>query len=254
MSDPGERAQAAQAPTGSAEHPNASEGPYGEDSLESRTNWLRAGVLGANDGIVSVGGLVLGVAGATSAHAQILVAGLAGLVAGALSMAAGEFVSVSTQRDTQHAALHRERGELEADPDAELEELTRIYQAKGLSRRVAREVAEELTAKDALAAHAEAELGIDPDELTNPWHAAIASLLAFTTGAALPLLSATLTSGSARVPVTFAAMVAALVVTGSLSAALGGADRRKAVTRVVVGGLIAMAITYAVGRLVGAVV
>lgn len=236
------------------QHPNQAEGPLGEESLEARNNWLRAGVLGANDGIVSVGGLVLGVAGATTAHSQILVAGLAGLVAGALSMAAGEYVSVSTQRDTQSAALDRERTELAEDPEAELEELTRIYRAKGLSERLAREVAVELTDNDALDAHAEAELGIDPDELNNPWQAAFASLVSFTVGAALPLLSATLTPASARVPVTFAAMVVALAITGSVSASLGGADRRKGLVRVVIGGMIAMAITYVIGRLVGTAV
>jgi VIT1/CCC1 family predicted Fe2+/Mn2+ transporter len=233
-------------------HPT-SEGPLGEEDLSSRTNWLRAGVLGANDGIVSTGGLVLGVA-ASAGRSEVLVAGLAGLVAGAMSMAVGEYVSVSTQRDTEHAALRRERQELREDPEAEREELARIYQSKGLSAGLAGQVADELMAHDALAAHAEAELGIDVESLTNPWHAAIASFVAFTVGALLPLLTAVLTTDALRVPVTFAAMLVALVVTGTLSARLGGAGRRRAVTRVVVGGAIALVVTYGIGRLVGVAV
>ena len=144
--------------------------------LASRLNWLRAGVLGANDGIVSTAGLVVGVAGATSARSTILVAGLAGLVAGALSMAGGEYVSVSSQRDTERAALRQEEWELAKLPDHELEELAAIYVDKGLTPELARDVARQLTEHDALAAHAEAELGIDPDELTNPLHAAWSSM------------------------------------------------------------------------------
>jgi VIT1/CCC1 family predicted Fe2+/Mn2+ transporter len=217
--------------------------------LASKLNWLRAGVLGANDGIVSTAGLVVGVAGATTSRTAILVAGLAGLVAGALSMAGGEYVSVSTQSDTEQAAITRERWELEHLPQEELSELTALYVDKGLSPGLAAQVARELTAHDALAAHAEAELGIDPTERTNPWHAAGSSMLAFSVGALLPLLAILLPPPSWRVPVTFAAVIAALVVTGVVSARLGGAPRRAAVARNVVVGALAMAVTFAVGSL-----
>jgi len=225
-----------------------------EESVGRRLNWLRAGVLGANDGIVSVAGLVMGVAGATSNSHAILIAGIAGLVAGALSMAAGEYVSVSTQRDTEQALLHKERRELREDPDAELAELAGLYRQKGLSADLAQRVAEELTAHDALAAHAEVELGIDPDDLTNPWHAAWASLIAFTVGALLPLLTITLVPSAFRIWATVGAVVIALAVTGYVSAALGQAHRPRAVLRNVCGGLLAMAITYGIGVLFGTTV
>jgi VIT1/CCC1 family predicted Fe2+/Mn2+ transporter len=221
--------------------------------LASRLNWLRAGVLGANDGIVSTAGLVVGVAGATTDRSAILVAGLAGLVAGALSMAGGEYVSVSTQSDTEQAALDLERAELENLPEAELEELTRIYQAKGLPRELAASVAEHLTRHDALATHAEAELGIDPHERTNPWHAAWSSMIAFTVGALLPLLAIVLPPPGWRLPVTVAAVTAALILTGTVSARLGRAPVVPAVVRNVGVGLLAMAITFAVGSLVGGI-
>ncbi|WP_458682757.1 VIT1/CCC1 transporter family protein [Prescottella equi] len=219
--------------------------------MSSRLNWLRAGVLGANDGIVSVAGLVVGVAAATTDRGPILTAGLAGLAAGAVSMALGEYISVSTQRDTERALLSKERHELSTMPDAELDELAAIYEAKGLSPETARTVAEELTAHDAFTAHAEAELGIDPNELTNPWHAAFASAAAFTFGAILPLLAILLPPAEARIPVTFVAMLVALALTGSLSARLGGADRGRAIVRVVSGGALAMAVTYGIGQLLG---
>jgi VIT1/CCC1 family predicted Fe2+/Mn2+ transporter len=220
-------------------------------NVAGRLNWLRAGVLGANDGIVSVAGLVVGVAGATTDRVVILTAGLAGLVAGALSMAGGEYVSVSTQRDTERALLDKERWELENLPAHELEELTEIYRGKGISQELARRVAEELTAHDALGAHAEAELGIDPDELTNPWHAAWASFIAFVVGALLPLLAIELPPLAWRVPVTFVSVIVALAVTGSVSARLGSAPRRPAIVRNVSVGALAMAVTYGVGSLVG---
>ena len=160
-----------------------------EGGIGNRLNWLRAGVLGANDGIVSTAGIVVGVAGATSDRTSILVAGVAGLAAGALSMGAGEYVSVSTQRDSEHALLEKERRELEEEPEEELAELAGIYVGKGLSEDLAMEVARQLTEHDALGAHAEAELNIDPDDLTNPWHAAWASMVSFTVGALLPLLT-----------------------------------------------------------------
>ncbi|PTR32089.1 VIT1/CCC1 family predicted Fe2+/Mn2+ transporter [Rhodococcus sp. OK519] len=220
-------------------------------SLSSRLNWLRAGVLGANDGIVSVAGLVVGVAAATTDRGPILTAGLAGLAAGAVSMALGEYVSVSTQRDTERALLAKEKLELSTIPDAELEELASLYEAKGLSPETARMVAEELTEHDAFAAHAEAELGIDPDELTNPWQAAGASAISFTVGAILPMLAILLPPATARIPVTFVAVLIALAITGSLSARLGGARRSRAVLRVVAGGALAMAVTYGIGQLLG---
>ncbi|MBO0889950.1 MAG: VIT family protein [Acidothermales bacterium] len=237
------------------------QGESGEDvhdephrqGLSQRLNWLRAGVLGANDGIVSTASIVVGVAGATSNAGTILTAGIAGLFAGAMSMAVGEYVSVSTQRDTERAALDLERRELAEMPEEELEELIQMYEEKGLSRELAERVAVELTEKDALAAHAEVELGIDPDELTSPWHAALASFLAFTVGAVLPLLAVWLVPSPARIPVTFAAVAVALAVTGSTSARLGGAPRGGAVWRNVLGGAIAMAVTYGIGNLVGTV-
>ncbi len=217
-------------------------------------NRLRAGVLGANDGIVSTAGLVIGVAGATAARGPVLTAGVAGLVAGAVSMALGEYVSVSSQRDSERATLVRERTELAEDPDTELEELVGIYQAKGLKPATARIVAEELTAHDAYSAHVDAELGINPDELTNPWQAAISSALAFTLGAMLPLLAIVLASPAMRVPLTFALVIVALAITGSISARLGGAPRGRAVARLVIGGALAMAVTYAIGAALGTAV
>jgi vacuolar iron transporter family protein len=217
------------------------------DGLANRLNRLRAGVLGANDGIVSTAGLVVGVAGASTDRGTILTAGLAGLVSGGVSMALGEYVSVSSQRDTEQALLAKERRELAEDPDAEMEELAGIYRAKGLSAGTADRVARELTAKDAFSAHVEAELGIDPHALTNPWQAAASSAVAFTLGAVLPVLAITLPPPAARVPVTFVAVLLALVLTGGVSATVGGAGRRRAVLRVVVGGAAAMAVTYAIG-------
>ncbi|MYT04936.1 VIT family protein [Streptomyces sp. SID5470] len=220
--------------------------------LGTRLNWLRAAVLGANDGIVSTAGLVVGVAGATSDRAALLTAGLAGLLAGSMSMAAGEYVSVSTQRDSEMAALAVEKRELREQPEAELEELTQLLEERGLSRDVAREAAQQLTERDALRAHARVELGIDPDALTNPWHAAWASFLAFTAGALLPLLAIVLPPSGWRVPVTVVSVVAALVLTGWSSARLGAAAPGRAVLRNVGGGLLAMGITYGVGVLLGA--
>ena len=223
-------------------------------SLNNKLNWLRAGVLGANDGIVSVAGIVIGVAAATVDREHILTAGIAGLTAGALSMALGEYVSVSTQRDTELALLAKERRELAEEPEAEFNELVGLYQAKGLSPDTARTVATELTERDAFAAHIDIELGIDPDGLTNPWHAAISSAVSFTLGALLPMLAILLTPPSARIPITFVAVLIALGITGWVSARLGGADPVRATQRVVIGGALAMAVTYAIGRLVGGVV
>ncbi|AWL37682.1 VIT family protein [Streptomyces halstedii] len=223
-----------------------------EGAMGTRLNWLRAAVLGANDGVVSTAGLVVGVAGATGDRATLLTAGLAGLLAGSMSMAAGEYVSVSTQRDSERAALAQERRELEETPEAELDELTQMLEGKGLTARVAREAAVQLSARDALRAHAEVELGIDPDELTNPWHAAGASFLAFTVGALLPLLAIVLPPASLRLVVTVASVLAALAFTGWWSARLGAAPVGRAVLRNMGGGAVAMAVTYAAGALLGA--
>ena len=229
------------------------DGEQHSTDVASRLNWLRAGVLGANDGIVSTAGLVVGVAGATTDRGTILTAGVAGLVAGALSMATGEYVSVSTQRDTERALLDKERRELAEMPDEELAELAAIYQSKGLTPELAQEVAVQLTEKDAFAAHVEAELGIDPNQLVNPWHAAFASAISFTVGALLPLIAIEVPPPSLRVPVTFVAVLLALVLTGWISAGLGSADRGRAVRRNVLGGALAMAVTYGIGVLVGGI-
>ncbi len=224
------------------------------EGFGSRLNWLRAGVLGANDGIVSVAGIVVGVAGATTDHIAVLMAGIAGLVAGALSMAGGEYVSVSTQRDTERAMLRREKEELKTMPEAEERELADIYQEKGLSPELAAQVARALTEKDALQAHAQAELGIDPDELTSPWQAAWASLVAFSIGALLPLLAITLPPLSWRIWTCVLAVAAGLFLTGYVSARLGDARARRAVLRNVGVGLLTMLVTYGVGALFGVAV
>ncbi len=216
-----------------------------------RLNWLRAGVLGANDGIVSVAGIVVGVAGATAQSGPIFTAGLAGLVAGAVSMALGEYVSVSTQRDSETAMLEKERRELAETPEEELRELTAIYRAKGLSPDTARQVAIELTDRDALAAHVDVELGIDLDDLANPVQAALASAIAFTLGALLPLLAILLPPPAWRVPVTVVSVLVALAFAGVTSARIGGSPPGRAVSRVVVGGAAGLALTYLIGHLFG---
>lgn len=225
-----------------------------DKTVGSRLNALRAAVLGANDGIVSVAGLVMGVAGATTDRKAIFVAGLAGLVAGALSMAAGEYVSVSTQRDTERALINKESRELDESPEEELEELAELYRRKGLSPELAQQVAVELTEAAPLRSHLDIELGIDPDELTNPWHAAWASMASFFAGALLPVLTILLFPPGVRAWVTVVAVAAALAGTGYVSARVGGARARPAVVRNVVGGLLAMGITYAIGTLAGGTV
>ncbi|WP_134741753.1 VIT family protein [Nocardioides sp. 503] len=227
------------------------EGEPHEESSRSRLNWLRAGVLGANDGIVSTAGIVMGVAGATTDRSAIMIAGVAGLVAGAMSMAAGEYVSVSTQRDSELALLDKERRELRDDPQDELAELAGLYVDKGLSEELALEVARQLTAYDALGAHAEAELGIDPDDITSAWNAALASMVSFTLGALLPLLTILLVAQDARVGVTVGAVTVALALAGWTSARLGYGPAGRAVARNVAGGLFAMGVTYLIGSLLG---
>lgn len=223
-------------------------------SEKAKLNWLRAAVLGANDGIVSIAGLVVGVAGATNDTQAIATAGIAGLVAGALSMAAGEYVSVSTQRDAEKAYIRREKRQIKNDPEGALQELVDHYLSKGLSKPVAVKVAQELTAKDALAAHLDTEFGLDQEDLTNPWHAAWASALSFTTGGLIPIVAILLPPVTWRVPLAFASVVAALLLAGYISARLGEANIRRAMSRVVVGGVFAMAVTYIIGHLFGVAV
>jgi VIT1/CCC1 family predicted Fe2+/Mn2+ transporter len=216
----------------------------------TRLNWLRAAVLGANDGVVSLAGLAVGIAGATTSRSTILIVGVSGLFAGAFAMAAGEYVSVSSQRDSERALLRLERRELAEDPEAELAELAALYEDKGLDHPLAVRVAEQLTAHDALTAHAHAELGINPEALTNPWHAAAASFLAFATGAILPLLAILLPAGI-RVPVTALVVAACLIATGYAGARLGRAPAGRAIARNLLGGALAMAITYSIGTAIG---
>ncbi len=199
-------------------------------------------------------GIVVGVAGATTARGVIFTAGLAGLVGGGVSMALGEYVSVSSQRDSEQAEIEQEKQELADNPDAELTELTALYEAKGLSPTTARTVATELTARGALNAHLDAELHIDPADIASPVQAAGASALSFVSGALLPMLAILLPPVSLRVPVTFAAVLVALGLTGALSARLGGSDVRRAVLRVVIGGALGLAFTYAIGHLFGTAV
>lgn len=227
--------------------------PHG-NGVGQRLNWLRAGVLGANDGIVSVAALVVGVAGATTDTAALFTAGIAGLVGGAISMALGEYVSVSSQRDSERALIAKESHELSAMPEEELDELTQLYRARGLSEQTARQVATELTAHDALSAHLEVELHIDQSDLVNPWHAALSSAIAFTLGALLPLLAILLPPPDWRVPVTFVAVLIALALTGSISAYLGGAPKGRAVVRLLIGGALALGATWLVGTLLGTTV
>ncbi len=224
--------------------------PHGA-GIAGRLNWLRAGVLGANDGIVSVAAIVVGVAGATTAVPAILTAGVAGLVGGAVSMALGEYVSVSSQRDSQRALIIKESRELVEQPEQELAELTDIYQAKGLSSSTALQVATELTAHDALAAHLEAELGIKQEDIVSPWQAAGASALAFFIGALLPLIAILLPPDGWRVPVTFVAVLVALAITGAVGAQIGGSAKLQATLRVVIGGAAALAATFLIGTLLG---
>jgi vacuolar iron transporter family protein len=219
----------------------------------SRLGWLRAAVLGANDGIVSTASLILGVAVASASPQSILIAGIAALVAGAMSMAAGEFVSVSAQADTEAADLAKERKELADDVESERDELTRIYIGRGLNKDLARMVAEELMAHDALGAHARDELGISEINTARPIQAALASAASFAAGAALPLLAVILSPRSALVPWTVTASLGFLAVLGIVSARTGGASPVKAAARVVFWGALAMAITAGVGALVGAV-
>ena len=225
--------------------------PATRQSLSQRLNWLRAGVLGANDGIVSTAGLVFGVAGATTDSVALLIAGLAGMVAGALSMAGGEYVSVSSQRDSERAALGQQRAQLHADPQGKLRQLAGHYAERGLSPDLSLQVATELSEHAALDAHAQVFLNLDADEQVSPWVAARASLIAFLAGSVIPLVAIITTPLAYRLPLTVAAVLAALIVTGVVSARLGGARPLPAVIRNVAVGSLAMSLTYLVGWLVG---
>jgi VIT1/CCC1 family predicted Fe2+/Mn2+ transporter len=220
--------------------------------LSHRSNWLRAAVLGANDGILSTASLVLGVAASGASKGAIVTAGIAGLVAGALSMAAGEYVSVSSQRDAEQADLRLERSELSHDPSGELLELARIYEQRGLAPELAHEVALSLSGRDALAAHARDELGLDEQRLARPLQAAWTSAVSFSAGAALPLATVVAVPAAARAPGVIVVTLIALGVLGDLGARLGGAPRRAATARVIVWGLVALATTAGIGALVGA--
>lgn len=225
--------------------------PVPTQSLSQRLNWLRAGVLGANDGIVSTAGLVFGVAGATTDTVALLIAGLAGMVAGALSMAGGEYVSVSSQKDSELAALRQQEHELATDPHGKLHQLAEHYAERGLSRELAVQVATELSQHAALDAHAQVFLNLDADEQVSPWVAARASLVAFLAGSVIPLVVIVATPLAVRLPLTVAAVLGALLVTGFVSARLGGARPVPAMIRNVVVGSLAMGLTYLVGFLVG---
>lgn len=214
----------------------------------AKLNWLRAGVLGANDGIVSVSCLLLGVIAGGVGQSQIFLVGIAAIISGAVSMALGEYVSVSTQRDTERFYIAKERDELATMQAHELEELTEILQQYGIEESTAHQAAQQIHAKDPLNAHLRLELGIDPDDLTSPWAAAGSSALAFIVGAALPFIAALFTGGSVVTIVT----LAALAMTGFISAVLSGTSRKVAVLRLLIGGALGLAITYGAGVAFGA--
>ncbi|ADL00052.1 VIT1/CCC1 transporter family protein [Brevundimonas subvibrioides] len=225
-----------------------------ERHIGDRVGWLRAAVLGANDGIVSTASLIVGVAAAEAGRSGILVAGVAGLVAGAMSMAAGEYVSVSSQADAEKADIERERAELAASPDSELRELSGFYTARGLTPDLADEVARQLTATDALAAHVQDELGISGTSIARPIQAAFASAVSFSIGAAVPLIVAIAAPLSLTLSTVTAAAVLSLAFLGAVGAKVGGAPILKAVLRVTIWGVVAMAITAGIGKMFGAVV
>jgi len=227
---------------------------HAESHAASRIGWLRAAVLGANDGIVSTASLIVGVAASDASRSSILIAGMAGLFAGAMSMAAGEYVSVSSQADTEKADLAREKRELAQQPDLEREELARIYEARGVTRSIAQSVADQMMAQDALSAHARDELGLSETMTARPLQAAVASALTFTAGASAPLLVVPLSPASMLVPAVALVSLACLTVLGALGARAGGAPLGPSVLRVTFWGALAMAVTAGVGRLFGAAV
>jgi VIT1/CCC1 family predicted Fe2+/Mn2+ transporter len=228
--------------------------PHANGGLARQLNWLRAGVLGANDGIVSVAAVVIGVAGASGGTRALETAGLAALVGGALSMALGEYVSVSSQRDAQNTLIAKERLELATEPEAELDELTGLYEARGLTPATARQVAVELTEHDALGAHLSAELNLSEDDVVSAGHAAFASAVSFLVGGLVPFLAVVLLPVSVRVPLTFVAVLLALALTGWLSARVNDTPRLRPTARLVVGGAVALVATFAIGSGVGALI
>lgn len=223
-----------------------------ERHLAGRAAWLRAGVLGANDGLISTASLMVGVAAADGQRSAILIAGVAGLTAGALAMAAGEYVSVSSQRDAELADLDRERAELASSPEDERDELAAIYRTRGLSAELADRIADELSQLDQLHIHARDELGFDSEKLANPVQASIVSAFSFIAGAILPVMVMLLSSSAGRVPITMAVTVVGLVALGSLGARLGGAPQGRPAVRVFIGGTLALLISLGIGRLTGA--
>jgi VIT1/CCC1 family predicted Fe2+/Mn2+ transporter len=226
---------------------------HGETHLVHRIGWLRAAVLGANDGVVSVASILTGVASSGIDHGAIVVSGVAGLVAGAMSMAAGEYVSVSSQSDTEKADLAREKSELETHWDDELEELATIYERRGLDSQTAHSVARQLMEKDALGAHARDELGITEVSSSNPIQAALTSALTFTAGALPPVLAAVIATGPAIAPAVAVVAVIVLIILGSLGARTGGASMLRGAIRVTFWGILAMAVTAGVGALFGTI-
>ena len=217
----------------------------------STLNWLRAGVLGANDGIVSTAAIIFGVAGASASHGTVMLAGIAAVAAGAMSMAVGEYVSVSTQRDLEQTELEREKIELARNPERQLAILARLFEQRGVTPQVATEVARQMSEKDALSVHARAELGIDPENVTNPWAAALASMLSFLVGGAIPIAALLLSPRAIEIWVAGAAVLVAMALTGIISARLGRTPVGRSVVRNVAGGLLALAITYGVGKVAG---
>lgn len=236
---------------GAQPHPDE---PHAVHGLSRQLNWLRAGVLGANDGIVSVAAVVIGVAGAGAGSPALLTSGVAALVGGALSMALGEYVSVSTQRDAQTTLIAKERHELATEPEAELEELAGLYEERGLSPETARQVAVELTAHDALAAHLSAELNLAEDDVVSAGNAAFASAVSFLLGGALPFLAVVLLPDAVRVPLTFVVVLLALAATGFASARFNDAPALRSTARLVLGGGVALLATFGLGSLLGTAV
>jgi vacuolar iron transporter family protein len=224
-----------------------------ESHFVNRIGWLRAAVLGANDGILSIASLIVGVAAAAATQNAVLIAGVAGLVAGAMSMAAGEYVSVSSQADSEHADLARERMELTENPEFELDELAEIYVKRGVDRDLARLVARQLMTKDALSAHAHDELGISEITTARPVQAALTSAVSFSIGAAMPLLMVVVSPASVLVPIVFAASLGFLAFLGAVGARIGGANILRGIVRVIFWGALAMAFTAGIGKLFGTI-
>ncbi|MFZ9627901.1 MAG: VIT1/CCC1 transporter family protein [Ilumatobacteraceae bacterium] len=225
-----------------------------ESHFVHRVGWLRAMVLGANDGIISTAALLLGVAAANADRTALLTAGVSAMVAGAVSMGLGEYVSVASQRDSEQGDIAKEKWELANQADHELDELTAIYQSKGLSAELARQVAVELTAHDALGAHLRDELGIAEHTLARPVQAAASSAAAFSVGSVVPLIAAFVSPTSSRIPVVLLVALVALAVLGFVGATAGGSSRRVSIVRLIVGGVAAMGVTMLVGSLVGTVI